>query len=266
MKLAAGDDLSVVEYLTSSFGTFISDPSNIVTIGCSGGANVVTQHNDNHRTGVYASEAVLTPDAVLARGMRIKWTQRVDGWINTQPLYVRDVAFPRATSNGVFFGTVFTNKFYALDADTGAEQWSTTLTDSDMQRRGLAQGIDSTPVIDVASHRVYIAFSTKNQPADFADRPDSTKPANDGKAHTYQDTDLKSLDTAFWIVALDYRNGKELARTRISASTYRSNGRPLAFEAPFHRQHPALLLDHGALVSPSAPLRAPKDSWNITAG
>jgi hypothetical protein len=102
-------------------------------------------------------------------------------------------------------------------------------------------------VIDVPNHRIYVAFSTKNQVLDMADLPDSTHPATDGKAHTYQDTDLKNLDTAFWVVALDYRTGKELARNLVSASMYRANGGTVQFEAPFHRQHPALLLDHGVL-------------------
>jgi hypothetical protein len=33
----------------------------------------------------------------------------------------------------------------------------------------------------------------------------------------------------------------------VSASMYRPNGGTVRFEAPFHRQHPALLLDHGVL-------------------
>jgi hypothetical protein len=247
VTLAAGDDVSVVQYVKSSFGTFVSDPSNVVTIGCAGGRNVVTQHNDNHRTGAYTSETTLAPGAVLARGMHVKWRQNVDGWINTQPLYVHDVEFPDGVANAVFVGMVFTNTFYAMNADTGDVKWHIPLVDSDTSKRGLAQGIDSTPVIDVSNHRIYIAFSTKNQKLDMADRPDSTKPLNDGKAHFYQDTDLKNLDTAFWVVALDYRNGKELARNLVSASTYRADGKTVSFEAPFHRQHPALLLDHGSL-------------------
>src|SRR5204862_4806803 len=106
---------------------------------------------------------------------------------------------------------------------------------------------------DVATHRIYIAFSTKNQDLDAADQPDSTKPLNDKdengnpKVHHYQDTDLKNLDTAFWIIALDYRDGHEVARALVKASLYRANGKTVSFEAPFHRQHPALLLDHGVL-------------------
>jgi outer membrane protein assembly factor BamB len=247
VTLGDGDVLTVVQYVSSSFGTFFSNPSNAVTIGCGGGSDVITQHNDNRRTGAYTAETTLTPAAVLARGMREKWRHPVKGWVNAQPLYVRNVAFRRGTANAVFIATVFANKVYALNAETGDEQWSVTLEDSDTAARGLAMGIDSTPVIDVATQRIYLAFSTKNQVADMADLPDSTKPGKDGKAYTYQDTDLKNLDTAFWIVALDYRTGQEVARAFVNASLYRGNGQKVSFEAPFHRQHPALLLDHGAL-------------------
>jgi outer membrane protein assembly factor BamB len=251
VTLADGDVLTVVQYITSIFGTFISSPSNAVTVGCGGGANVVTQHNDNGRTGAYTAETTLTPAAVLAHGMDVKWSHPVEGGVNAQPLYVRNVEFQRGRANAVFIATVFKNRVYALNAETGDEEWAITLKDSDTDARGLPQGVDSTPVIDVATHRMYIAFSTKNQDLDMADQPDSKKPKaglNDaGKAFTYQDTDLKNLDTAFWIVALDYRTGAEVARAYVNASLYRANGGKVSFEAPFHRQHPALLLDHGAL-------------------
>jgi outer membrane protein assembly factor BamB len=247
VTLNEGDQLTVVQYVSSSFGTFLSDPSNMVTVNCGGGSNVVTQHNDNQRTGVYDAENILTPSAVLSRGMRIRYVHNVDGWINTQPLYVGRVEFQQGAANGLFFGAVFTNKMYALNADTGDEEWVTVLADSDPAKRGLAGGIDSTPVIDVPNHRLYVVFDTKNQQLDAADQPNSLKPPNDGKAHTYEDTDLKNLDLAYWLVALDDRTGQEVARTLISASMYRGNGAPLPFEANFHRQHPALLLDHGVV-------------------
>jgi outer membrane protein assembly factor BamB len=247
VALSDGDSLTALQYVKSSFGTYLSAPSNPVIVGCQQAGNVVTQHNDNQRTGVYAAETTLTPQAVSSRGMRVKYTHPIQGWINAQPLYVRRVAFPGGAANGLFVSTFWTNKVYALDADTGDEKWVATLGDSDPDKRGMAQGIDATPVIDAPNNRIYVAFGTKNQAIDAADQPDSTHPLNDGKSHTYQDTDLKNLDTAFWIVALDIRTGKELARTMVSTSMYRANGSSVAFEARFHRQHPALLLDHGAL-------------------
>jgi hypothetical protein len=95
VTLEDGDPLTVVQYVKSTFGTFFSAPSNQVTVGCDQPGNVVTQHNNNQRTGVYATETTLTPGAVLARGMQIKYTHPIDGWINAQPLYVRRVAFPK---------------------------------------------------------------------------------------------------------------------------------------------------------------------------
>ena len=50
--------------------------------------------------------------------MRVKYKHPIDGWINAQPLYVRQVAFPGGAANGLFVSTIWTNKVYALDADT----------------------------------------------------------------------------------------------------------------------------------------------------
>ncbi len=247
VTLNDGDSLTALQYVKSAFGTYYSAPSNPLTVGCQQPGNVVTQHNDNQRTGVYAAETTLTPATVSARGMRIKYTHPIDGWINAQPLYVRRVDFPDGPADGLFVAAIFSNKVYALNADTGDEKWVATLIDSDPNKRGLPMGIDATPVIDAPNHLIYVAFGTKNQPVDIADQPDSTHPPSDGKSHKYQDTDLKDLDLAFWIVALDYRTGKEVARTMVNASMYRANGETVSFEAPFHRQHPALLLDHGTL-------------------
>ncbi|SEI80991.1 DUF3455 domain-containing protein [Paraburkholderia diazotrophica] len=234
-------------------GSAKSTPSD-VTVGCGSGGNVVTQHNDNFRTGVYPYETTLTPAAVLARGMKLKWQHPIDGWLQGQPLYVRNVEFQGRPANAVFVGALFSNKVYALNADTGNEIWSTALVDSDLGRRNLSFGIDSTPVIDAASNRIYVVFATKNQKLDTATDPDSTHPppprqASDGTVTppVFQDTDLKNLDVAFWLVALDTRTGKEVARTMIRAVTYRTNGQTVSFEGPFHRQHPALLLDHGSV-------------------
>jgi outer membrane protein assembly factor BamB len=250
MTLQDGDALTAVQYVKSSFGTFYSAPSNTVTVGCRPSGDVVTQHNDNQRTGVYSAETTLTPALVLRRGMRVKYKHLIDGWVNAQPLYVRQVEFPDRPANGLFVATFFKNKVYALDADTGDEKWVVTLRDSEPDKRGKIFGVDSTPVIDVPNHRIYVAFATMNQDVVQADGPDSAHPLPpkpNGEPNRYQDTDLKDLDLAFWIVALDYRTGKEVARTKVDSSMYRANGEAVTFEARFHRNHSALLLDHGAL-------------------
>ena len=42
---------------------------------------------------------------------------------------------------------------------------------------------------------------------------------------------LAGLDVAYWLVALNYRNGTELARVQVSASLPRSNGTAVNFDA-----------------------------------
>src|SRR5919204_4318154 len=130
-------------------------------------ANVTTQHNDNSRTGAYLFEKTLTPAAVKSRQMRVRWTHPVDGAIATQPLYVEDT-FAGDAFAAILIGTTPNNSVYALDADTGAEIWHKALADSNPALRPLPRGINSTPVIDVCSHRIYLLFSTKNQVVDAA--------------------------------------------------------------------------------------------------
>jgi outer membrane protein assembly factor BamB len=239
VTLSSGDVLTAVQYI----GSTVSPASNQVVVGCDSGADVITQHNNNNRTGAYPAETTLTPARVLARGMRVKYTHKVDGSIAAQPLYVRHVAFRTGVANGLFVATG-TNTVYGLDANSGAQQWRKVLTDSDPSRRGLARGISATPVIDVANHRMYVLFSTKNQLQDTANCPDSTHP--DAGCGTYEDQ-LSHLDVAYWLVALDYRTGTELARRQVSASLLRADGTPVNFVAKNQHDRPALLLDQGSI-------------------
>lgn len=225
--------------------TIIGSGSPPVAVSSDVDPSVTTQHNDSHRTGAYLAETDLSPSAISTRGMALAYETSVSGAINAQPLYVQNVSFPAGVANGLFVATM-DNKVYGMNADTGVVQWTTPLTDSQPTLRPLGQSIDTTPVIDLPTHRLFIVFSTKNQSADFADEPDSTHPPNDGRAHVYQDQ-LANLDTAFWLVCLDYRTGKELNRRQLSATLPRSDGSLVSFVPKFQRNHPALLLDHGTI-------------------
>jgi hypothetical protein len=207
----------------------VSAHSNEVTVGCDGGANVVTQHNDNFRTGAYLAETTLTPKAVRDRKMSQKFRVTVDGSVITQPLYVRNVEFPGGRANGVFVGTL-NNKVYALDADNhGDTKWEAPLVDSDPSQRPVAQGIQNTPVIDVSNDRIYVLFKTGS-----------------GKEEE-KDFENKVADSAFWLVALRLHDGTEAARVRVAASVWAGNGNSVNFIAKNQTGHPALLLDRGSL-------------------
>jgi outer membrane protein assembly factor BamB len=202
-------------------------------VGCASNGNVVTQHNDSNRTGVYPYETALNPSQVLAHGMKVKYTFPVanQSSINGQPLYVHRVPFSKGAADGLFI-TDTRNNVYAVDADTGSQKWHVTLADSDPHVRGNPTAIDTTPVIDVTTHRIYVVFSTNNN------NPLWDVAANEAAL-------AARLDSSFWLVALDYTNGNEVARTRITASLYRNNGVPFSFDARFQRNHASLLMDHG---------------------
>ncbi len=241
-NFALGDTVWVVQYV----GSVVSPQSNTVIADCSGGGNVITQHNNNYRSGTNLNETVLTPAAVLARGMQVRFDHPVDEAILAQPLYVRR-SLAKGRVNGLFVATM-NNSVYALDADssgTGVEEWHINLKDSDpAAHRTMARGISSTPVIDVASHRMYVLFSTKNQSQATADCADHKHPTPG--CVTYEDQ-LANLDVAFWLVALDYRDGTELKRVQVSASLTGTDGTKVNFQAKNQNNHVALLLDHGSL-------------------
>jgi hypothetical protein len=221
ITLHAHDKITAVQYV----GSIISPSLNEVEVGCDGGANVVTQHNDNARTGAYLAETILTPARVRARGMVIKYTKPVSGAIIAQPLYVRRVAFERGAANGLFLATL-TSTVYGLDADTGAEKWKVVLADSDPRTRGVTAGIHATPVIDMAGGRMYVMFMTRSDDLDAGGQ---------------------SREMAYWLVALDYRTGAEQARTMVSASVFDADGKTVNFDARNQNHHAALLLDHGSV-------------------
>ena len=225
VNLKAGDKLTIHEYIGSVIAV-----SNDVFVGCDNGGNVVTQHNDNFRTGAYLAETILTPDKVGKNGLHERYRIPLNGNVITQPLYVREVAFTTGGANGVFVGTT-DNSFYAYDPNTGVQKWKIDLLDSDPHGRQIAYGVETTPVIDVTSNRIYVLFSTGN-----TDLPKKVEDFKNPK-----------VERAYWLVALDLRSGTELARVRVAPSVFASDGTVQPFIAKNQTAHPALLLDHGSI-------------------
>ena len=78
---------------------------------------VLTQHNDNARTGAMLSEMALSPLTVTRRSFGKVFTRRVDGEIYAQPLVVSDVDMPQQGIRNVVYVATMHNSVYAFDPD-----------------------------------------------------------------------------------------------------------------------------------------------------
>jgi hypothetical protein len=199
-------------------------------------ANVVTEHNDNARTGQYTVETKLTPTNVTMATFGKLFELPVDGKVDAQPLYVQNVMINGASHNVLYVVTEH-DSVYAFDAETKPDAGTSTLwgpvsmvgageTPSDAVG-GCGQvtpeiGITSTPVIDVASNTIYLVAMSKN-------------------GSTYHQR----------FHALDITTGAEKSGSpKEITATYpgtgeEGDGTTLTFDPKVHKERSALLLDHG---------------------
>ena len=139
-------------------------------------ASVLTQHNDNSRTGWNDNETALTTSNVNVQKFGKLFTMPVDDQVYAQPLVVGHLAIGGGTHNVAYVATV-NNSVYAFDADDGTLYWQKSSTAAGMRPPtrvdmtgacgGSYQdfsghiGIVGTPVIDAAHSAMYfVARST----------------------------------------------------------------------------------------------------------
>jgi hypothetical protein len=132
--------------------------------GASGGPanDVLTAHNDIHRTGVYGVETRLNPGDVGPRRFGKVFSRRVLGQIWGQPLYVEGVPVAGHPHNVVYVATS-ENMVYGFDADDFSQDERTKplaevrlgdpspVPSSDFGTIKPSNGISSTPVIDLGT-------------------------------------------------------------------------------------------------------------------
>jgi outer membrane protein assembly factor BamB len=143
--------------------------SSVFAVRACAQTNVLTQHNDNNRDGLNATETVLHPSNVSTSQFGLLFKVAVDDQVYAQPLYMSSMSIAGGTHNVVFIATT-NNSVYAFDADSGTEYWHVQLgTAFKVQDIGFnctdvlaTSGIMSTPVIDPTTNTLYVVTETWN--------------------------------------------------------------------------------------------------------
>ena len=124
-------------------------------------AAVLTQNNDNARTGANTLETALTPTNVNVAGFGKLFTiTGLNANVNGQVLYVPGLTIGGSVHNVVYAYTSNNTDnspcgLYAYDADNGQQLWKTLLPNS-------ATYTTVTPVIDPATNTIYVLTKTGN--------------------------------------------------------------------------------------------------------
>ncbi|HKC01348.1 MAG TPA: hypothetical protein VKD23_21365 [Terriglobales bacterium] len=196
--------------------------------------DVLTQHNDNKRSGLNANETLLTPANVTVSKFGRLFTHAVDGIIVGQPLYASNVLMNDGQMHNVVYVATQHNTVYAFDADStqgssASPLWSVSLNNggtsdpiSDYGCTGTHYteiGIMSTPVIDPGKTTLYVVAKT-----------------------------LTGSVRNFSLHALDITTGNELlGGPVIIAGTAPSTNGSGTFNPIVQMQRPALLLQNGVI-------------------
>ena len=186
---------------------------------------VATYHYDNYRTGWNPSESKLTPTTVSSGQFGVLKTVVLDERVDAQPLIVYAINVTAGNYQGkhnVVYVATANNTVYMIDADDGTVLWSRNLGNPVTGPVGCGGppgnvGITSTPVIDAASHTLYVMAYISSM---------------SGPAYLLHALDLGNLaDSVFPQV--------------VYASHTLTDGTRFAFNANYQLQRPGLLLANG---------------------
>ena len=142
--------------------------------------NVLTYHNNNARTGLNSTETTLTLSNVNLNTFGKLFTIKVDGAVDSEPLYLSSVPVNGTTHNLLIVATE-NDSVYAFDADIGTKLWQVrTLKSGETPSddHGCSQitpkiGITSTPVINRPAGTngvIYIVAMSKDSSGNYHQR------------------------------------------------------------------------------------------------
>jgi hypothetical protein len=219
--------------------------------GVSGQTPVLTQHNDNARTGAYTTETTLAPSNVNQSTFGKLFSYTVDGRIYAQPLYMAGVTMGVGTSqagttHNVVFIVTENDSVYAFDADAnggadGIPLWQATLLDVN---HGATSGETPVPSGAVSSTDIVPVIGSTSTPV--------IDPST-GTMYVLSKSTLNSSTFYQRLHALDITSGKEKfgGPMPISASVpgngNGSMGGTLLFDPKWENQRAGLLLQNGVL-------------------
>ena len=164
--------------VTNPVGNVTSNPATL-TVTVAASVSVLTQHNDNARTGQNTSETILNTSNVNVNRFGKLFAMPSDGQVYAQPLYVPGVTINGGVHNLVILATE-NDSVYAYDADSsGAPLWKASMVDAEhgagagetpfvIAATNLCDdlhplvGITSTPVIDPTSKTIYVEAKSTN--------------------------------------------------------------------------------------------------------
>jgi outer membrane protein assembly factor BamB len=194
-------------------------------------AGAYSYRYDTTGTGQNRFETALTPKNVRSATFGKLFAAPVDGYVYAQPLYVSHVEVRDRGAHNVVYAATENNSIFAIDADSGAELFRTSLGPAVPKDQlacldsGPQIGITGTPVIDPATQTLYVAAKT-----------------------------FKNGKSFFYLHAIDITSGKErqgspvLVTASLPGTGGGSRNGSVNFNAAPQLQRPALVLVEGQVI------------------
>jgi len=149
---------------------------------CNSVADVLTQHNDNSRTGQNLQETALNTTNVNVTDFGRLFSVSVSGNIFAQPLYASNLTI--GSQGHVAYVATASNYVYAIDADNGNVLWTvgpsvlgTPVPSQDICVTDEVEcpytdtipviGIIATPVIDPTTQTIYVVANSKDSSGNY---------------------------------------------------------------------------------------------------